>query len=400
MPSLYICVFGLITILTIITLIKKEWDTVCYYIGFFVLTVFLCLRFGQGTDYPSYWSIYQHAEVALEQGMGFWKYWCMTGGEIGWHLFMVLFKALHMDYRFVIVIVSVIMMLCTHKSIVRFCPIYKTMSLVLLYPTIYLTYYFSGLRQGLSMAVFFGILFGFLLDKKIVRYIIGVILLATIHLASLIYLIVPIALCLKKRVYIFGTIASILFAVCMYWEPLRNVVIYIAGHFGKAANYFGAVSISIFSLLERIGMMIIILLLWWRSTKDNNKNNEVKESILKIYYMGFLIYICLCTNPLVASRLAIMFKMAEFILIPMLLEDVEDIVRKGCMLLLCAVCGLMMYKNMNSYAAQGNYRQGISGWNYPYVTVFNYEKILDYREGFVYEPFEFIEEEYIRSGEF
>lgn len=398
MPSLYICVFGLITILTIITLIKKEWDTVCYYIGFFVLTVFLCLRFGQGLDYPSYWSMYQRAEMAMDPTVGFLEYWRSTHGEIGWKFLMVLFKALQVDFRIVVVIISIIMMYCTHKCISRYCVSYKTAAFVLLYPTVYLTYYFSGIRQGLSMSIFYGILLGTLLDKKYIRYVAGVIFLATIHTASLVYLIVPIVLYFPKKVYIVGLAGSALFALSMYLEPVRNVIIYFGSYFGNAEHYLTAMSFSLFSLLERIGMMAIILFLWWRNEKNGVESNEVKVSLMKIYFAGFLMYICLCTNPLVASRLAIMFKMAEFILIPILIENVEDIIRKGCMLLFCFVACLMAYKNLDSYT--GSYNSNISGWNYPYVTIFNYKDILNYREGFVKEAYEFEEEKYIKAGDF
>lgn len=292
------------------------------------------------------------------------------------------------------------MMFCTHKAIVKYCGSYKTVALLILYPTAYLTYYFSGLRQGIVMTCFFGILLGWLLDKKYVRYVIGVLLLTSIHLAALIYLLVPIILCMNRRIYLVGTVLSAIFAICMYWDPIRNIVIYVAGHFGKAATYFGTPSISKFSLLERMLMLALVFFLIWRKERKQEANKECYIPFLKIYYAGFLLYICLCTNPLVSSRLAIMLKVVEFLLIPMLLSETEELVKRGTVLLLCIVSCGMSYKNLNSYIVQGKYKAGISAFNYPYVTVFNYEDILNYRESFEYEPFDFKEEELIRAGEF
>ena len=48
--------------------------------------------------------------------------------------------------------------------------------------------------------------------------------------------------------------------------------------------------------------------------------------------------------------------------------------------------------SLNYYAS--SYYEGISGWNYPYVTIFNQEDILKYREEYVNEEHEFREHEY------
>ena len=54
MPSLYLVIFGIIVICAVITLIKPQYDKWLYYGCLAVMTLFLMLRFGQGTDYPGY----------------------------------------------------------------------------------------------------------------------------------------------------------------------------------------------------------------------------------------------------------------------------------------------------------------------------------------------------------
>ena len=93
MPSLYICVFAIIVGCTWLTLVNSNFDKTLYYIGLCLLSVFLCLRFGQGADYASYWSIYQQAEKALNPSIGFMEFNRTTHSEIGWKCLMVLFQA-------------------------------------------------------------------------------------------------------------------------------------------------------------------------------------------------------------------------------------------------------------------------------------------------------------------
>ena len=70
MPSLYIGVFIMLALSTLFVCIKPSTDKVLYYICFTVLTIFIALRYGQGTDYVGYLEIYHKAKVALDPNYG------------------------------------------------------------------------------------------------------------------------------------------------------------------------------------------------------------------------------------------------------------------------------------------------------------------------------------------
>lgn len=186
--SIYIGIFLLLCVSAGFVLIKDKLDKWLYYLDFIILTLFLCLRFGQGMDYSSYHHLYTLAPDTFDMQAPFWE----KHGEIGWQCLMVLGKMFHVEFWVIMSLLSLLTMICVHLFIWDYCEKYKTLALVLLYPTVYLTYFFSAVRQGFVMAVFFGILLKWLLHNRYIPYMVGVLLLGTIHTAALLYLILPV----------------------------------------------------------------------------------------------------------------------------------------------------------------------------------------------------------------
>lgn len=394
MISLYLCVFILVAFLSLISMINSKLDKMLYTISFFAMTLFLVLRFGQGTDYPGYMCIYEMSSMALDPNGGFLAYYRNVHTEIGWKCLMVLFRLINADFWHITVLIALFTMWCVHLGINRFCLKYKTFALVLLYPTIYLTYFFSGIRQGLVMAVFFGVLLNKLLNKNYVQYVLGVILISTFHSSSLCYLLVPIIILLSKKFLMIASILSIFVTVGMLFAPVRKLIEFAAIMIGASSDYFTASSINWFSLAERILMLAIVLVLVWQCKNDDELIKRISP-FFKIYIVGFIIYVCLITNSFVSSRLAIMFKMSEIVLIPMMLEGVQKKIRNYCFIILVAISTVMTYKNINSYSEQGKYYEDIKGYNFPYVSIFNREDILAYRKEFINYSFNYKERDYI-----
>ena len=390
--SLYIYVFLAVTMSATIALIKPKWDKFLYYVSWLVLTLFLCLRFGQGTDYPTYMCIYNYAKTALEPSLGFVYYLNNIHSEIGWKILMVIFQFFNIKFWVVTSLLGFITMLYSHLFIKKFCVSYKTLSLVLIYPTIYLTYYFSGIRQGLIMAIFYGVLLDKVFQRKYVQYVLGVLLLGTFHKVGLLLLFVPVILKMKKKHFEIGFVFSLVIAMAMTLRPMQNLIKSTAAVLGIWVEYFAQIEISWFSLAERILGLTIILVMW------HMNNNEIKQKVapfMKLYLASFLIYLCLCWNPFIASRIAILFKMVEIVLFPTLLVGQKNHIKKIVFVSCLTVSALMMYKNLNFYSEI--YYEQISGYNLPYVSILNKYEILEYREEFINEAYDFRESEYLRN---
>ena len=84
---------------------------------------------------------------------------------------------------------------------------------------------------------------------------------------------------------------------------------------GAGKSYFASstMTVSWFSLLEKLVMFGVILVLWFMRTEKDENDEQIKQ-ILKFYCLNLMIYICLMTSPSGAGRLAIMFKMAEVVI--------------------------------------------------------------------------------------
>lgn len=106
MLSIYIVVFLVITACAAITIFFPKYDKGLYYISFGILVLFLCFRFGQGTDYPGYMCIYHYAETALDPQLGFGYYMNHIHTEIGWKMIMVLFQLFNAEFWIITFIVA------------------------------------------------------------------------------------------------------------------------------------------------------------------------------------------------------------------------------------------------------------------------------------------------------
>lgn len=244
------------------------------------------------------------------------------------------------------------------------------------------------------MAIFYGILLPKLLDKKYLYYIFCVLAISTIHKSSVLYFIIPVILFVNQRIWKLAIAGSLVLGIGMALEPVQMMIAKLAVFMGASSGYFGTVKVSWVSLAERLLMLALILILW----VQNKEHLEIRckaTSLLKIYVTSVLIYVALCSNSFVSSRLAIMFKMAEIVLIPILLEGVSGKLRKAMGVFLLGTMTVMMYKNLNFYSE--TYYEGISGYNLPYVTIFNQKDILNYRPEYVNENYNFEEHEYLKD---
>lgn len=195
------------------------------------LTLFLALRYGQGTDYYGYYLQYRWVEGTASLLVN-----SLHHGELGWYMLLVIFNRLGFSYELFIALLSVTMMLLIYRTIKRYSP-YGIISLLIFYPTFFLTYCFSAIRQGLVMCLFIGFGLEFLLNRKYLKYYILVFILCFFHKSAIVLAILPIVLKFRKRKpgkwFIFAIIVAVIFG---YSGMLNS----IASRFGISSDYFSA----------------------------------------------------------------------------------------------------------------------------------------------------------------
>ena len=101
--------------------------------------------------------------------------------------------------------------------------------------------------------------------------------------------------------------------------------------------------------------------------------------LLKAYLCGTCFYMLLCGSSYYASRYCVIFKVLECALVVLLISERDKIAKTGAAFFL-GLTLVMGIKNLNAMVSEGYYyrQNGVTLWTYPYISVFNQEKINDY----------------------
>lgn len=336
-----------------------------------LMTVVLCLRYGQGTDYFSYLWLYNSVDAGgsfLENQLGH--------GELGWYMLNLAFVRMGLSFEHLVGFISLVMMVCVYIAVNRYSP-YKILSLLLFYPEYYMTYCCSGLRQGLAICLFLAFLVPLLIKGRYKWYYVGCVGLMSLHMASAALLLIPLFLKLRFRKSWIYVIAAAMFSIILI---MSGVVGSLLGTVGGDEGYAEG-SGSIVGVLYRIVMFAIIYQLYFKS-KDRTEN-----TLFNIYYCSVLIFMCLMPLALVSQRLSTTLKSVEILLIPQLLyyRFADFKMRKLpyspalMSILMIAVSCVMLFKNINGYIDMGRYYPHVTIMNYPYITIFDKEEVFQHR---------------------
>lgn len=350
----YVPLVGLI----ILAIIEKRYNwKYAYYIGIAGLTLMLCLRFGQGTDYFAYFRAYYVGDYH---------------SEVGYQLICKLFQLCKIRYEVLNAAIGLATMYCLDKAIRRYST-WRTFSLLLVYPTIFLTYFFSAIRQGFIIAFFLGFMLQWLEEGKWRRYLLASIILMTIHISAVFFLPVVIIKDISfKKLYWLVAIA-VGCGVVLNFIP--KGLLEIPG-LGRISYYLSYRKLSVLGLAERCSMLLVIGLLF----KVNNREITESKSIqlmYKLYLFGFTVSVFFMPWTLLSSRIPAALKAVEILLIPILLYANKGI-QKALATVLILYVVVMTTKNLYSYIQQSiTYYEGYNPVTYPYINLINKGKYGD-----------------------
>lgn len=364
--------------------IRKQ--SVLFYLFAILLTVMLCFRYGQGTDYHAYEIQYLYVDKA-----GSYFINTLYHGESGWYMLMLFFRRLNLSFSIFIGFISLLMMISTISVINRYSQ-YRVFSLLILYPTFYLTYYYSAIRQGLVLALFLSVGLNLLKNRKYLIYSLFILLLSMFHSSAVILLFLPLTLRFKDRKPGKLLIIAFSFAIIIGYTGILNSIATSIG----IGSYL-KVSISLMAFLLR-SILFYVIYTMYKVTKEKRYDDSLVEMLYHIYLIGFLIYIMFAFSGTLSQRLTVPFKGIEVILIPILLSKLHDCggndlldcryrftyIKAGHIKILLPVLIVIltldaeMIKNINSYLQQGNYYSWVNVFNYPYISIFNKESIFNY----------------------
>lgn len=358
----------------------------------FLLLCFVLLRYGQGSDYFSYIFLFENSARTFELLLKTGEFRYITQ-EIGFSAISYLWiKIFHLSPE----------LLNATFSAVSFIPVWlfikkyssnPIISLYFFYCTFYLIYPFSGIRQGVCLAIFVYYLIPLLYRKKYIKYYLLSFLLFLIHFSSIILFVIPIVNLVKKynstKILILSLI-SLGIGLVLY-QVLFSFFSNLDMIGGKVDAYTDKNTLDIMSLLLRITIFIPVL-----QTYKLYERNSIKDLILKIYILGFFLYLIFMSSSLISSRINVYMRYFEIILlVDFLLYTFKRIPNRIVSFgYIIAIMSVLYVKNINSFIDQGPYYKHINFYNYPYVSIFNKKKITEtrYIEPF-YRQYLIIEEE-------
>lgn len=374
--SPYIIVASILFVLSIYEFINGNTPKFGYAISIGILSIMLVFRYGQGTDYFGYYWIYTKIspEINLSQLMD-----SSIHTEAGWKFVCVIFKMLGASFEMLVVVVSIIEMFLLNKFVNKYCR-YKIFSLLLSYHTLYLTYLFSALRQGLVICVFLGVLYDWYAEKKYLHYVIGVLLCTTLHTSAIVLLLIFLLKCRKLNnlktiewLIIFAWGAGIVLATGIFNFALQKILP------NSVMVYFSNNTVSI-ALLERICSYVFVTIIYVKYLK-NKKCERISyvSDFMKLYSIGIFLYGATIWVPLVSSRFTFYFKVLEIAIVSSTLAECKKI-REIIFAYFLALSLVMFVKNVGNYIYEGDYFDGVTVLNYPYVSMIEKNEIFNYRE--------------------
>jgi hypothetical protein len=333
------------------------------------LTLFLCLRYGQGSDYFSYGHIYRE----LPQNLWAALRSSNIHSEPGWKVLCVLCRSVGMPYPLFVALLSLGMMGLLTRFLGRYCK-FKLLGLLLCWHTLYLTYFFSILRQGLALALLLGLLLPWLEKKRYARYYLGCAVCALLHSSALILTLLPLLQVLPWKLKHLLVLTGIAWAggLLLASGLFRGLLVQLLPR--AVTKYLETGQVSLFAAAERLVSYGAVYLCWhWYGEKTDAR----LRLLMGIATVGLLLYGGTLWAPLVASRTAYYCKAVEIALLSTLLP------RRGwqgaAALGFCLVLAAGMHaKNILSYIGQLPYYETVNLLNYPYVAVFWKEKIQKY----------------------
>lgn len=350
---MYFIPFIVLSLFTIIEIQEKDKRQHLFYAAFLFLTIAICFRYGQGTDYFGYMNVFLRRDH----------------GEIGYTILQEVFGALGLPFELLAAVIALFQMLCIQRGIMKYSP-YKLFSLLLMYPTIYLTYFFSAIRQGIVIAFFLGFMLEWLFEDKWLKYVIACIILATFHSSALVLLPLVIIKKIDNKMLWGGLGAAALIGILLFFIPAEWLSFI---KIGAVQYHIQAIELSPLGLAERT-VMFVMITYFYHKTRGNIQiiSEEQLRILYRIYFCGYILAVLFFPWQLLSSRMGAAMKAVELILIPIFACE-EKQIRKYIVSFMTAYVLLMTTKNIQSYINQNNY-EGYNVITYPYYSIWDKEE--------------------------
>ena len=378
---LFLFFFLCLSVMSVISLYMNKRYEKKSLIVFFFLFLFSSFRYSLGSDYFSYAYIYEVMPYNILRAIT-----AEIHSEVGFKFIIVLFKNLGITYPIFLSVVSLLVLFLFGKVIVKESK-YPLVSIQIFYSTYYLIYLNSSIRQAIAMGIVFYSFHQFYLRNRHKEFIGSVFIATSIHVTALFILLIYISMFFYKEIIIEKKYKIIKLTLIVY--SLTVIILNVTDipyfifitifNIRRLETYFTS-NISLLSLFSKLLFFIIISLIYFYNKKNNT---ETIKKYYIVYVTGMLVYFLSMSAP-ISSRILEYFTMFEVMLIPWVIFY-KKINRQKMNVygIITFLLLILLVKDLNSFTYQENYvKKGMM--NYRYFTIFNKEKIHEYKEIDIY----------------
>lgn len=341
------------------------------YVLLALLSVFLMIRFGQGTDYFVYKLYYLYTQTHYS---GFFLDSYEHAVEPFYYLLCIFSKRMELGFQFVVGFCSVLSCCFLYKAIARYSK-NKMLSIFILYANYY--FYLENLmRQSLAMSIALYAILLYVENRKLMQFIMLVFFAMMFHTVAISCLAVPLVLkfkwdsILNISTYTFWVVVCFFVGLLLPYLVLNVATCWLP----RYAAYFVSGSFNIIPIVIRL---LFSYIAFTKIEYLRRIGDAFGLDLTKLFLFGTLFYVAL--SPVaIFSRVSDFYTILEIVLFSRLFCQIS-LRRFGLTtcLLLCAYATLFV-KDLYFATIHGSYHSN-NPFKYPYVTIFNKKAIREYR---------------------
>lgn len=326
--AVYVAVWAIVYVLSLIELANVEQKLVNFFLGvaFVVLLLFIGTRYETGPDIFNYRTFFSQIPTLWEALTEYPKY-AYIPVEPFYMFVNAACKSLGMSFNGFLLLFSFLFILPVFK-VTR---MYSAMPLFSVMIYFYYGYFsgFSVIRQVIAAAIFFYSI-KFIIDRKLGRYLLGILLASCFHITALILfpmyflasrtykainiLLVVFLAVILRQFGVFAVLSSIISQILSLSPLSQLLLLKFTGYASTVSSFWGAIT------MEWLTLIIIVLF----NRKAIEKATPHFNVFFNIFFIGIIMYAFFGAFGDFA-RILIYFKLAYIIVIPAMVMIFQDI---------------------------------------------------------------------------
>lgn len=376
-----LCILLALFLLTLVEWRRGARKSV-YWLSMIALFFFFALRYGQGTDYLTYLSMYANVPP-LSQFPSYWAYQ-YNKVEIGYFYLMSFFRMFRVHYSLFVAFIALFGLLGVHRFIKRFCPL-PMFALTAFFAVYSLVYMESAIRQMLAIGVALGFVLPWWADGRRIRPVLLIVAATFLHTSAALLLLLPLLFRKPRALFIIEwsvkrtavlSLTLVLAALAVNFIDLTQLINLLPDAVAHTVlSYYAERQISLLPFLNRSLFMAIVFFLAYRARRELEPHEKL---LFNLYCVGYGVYLLLMSSDLIASRTNLYFRIVDICLLPLLLDKNRAFVRRSFVALpaVLALFSFLYVKDITAAMGDAQYYSR-NPLHYPYITVFNTADLLN-----------------------